>query len=106
MTKATTKSPEVAEADTTNPRAVSAPLVASTEIQKVVPGSPEDANNYAEVVRSRARGHYDGVREVGDVFANDRNLPTYPEDPNSWIEDADRPADWEAQEKAAARSRR
>lgn len=71
-----------------------------------VPGSPEDTTEYAELVRARYRGHYDGVKEVGVVFSNDRNLPTYPEDPNSWFEDAEREADWEAKEKAAARRRR
>lgn len=59
----------------------------------VVPGSKDDKTEYAELVRARAKGEYNGLREKGDIFDNDRNLPTYPEDPNGWFEDADTPAE-------------
>lgn len=61
---------------------------------------------YAEVVRARLRGHYDGIREIGEVFENPRNLPTYPQDTTSWFEDAELDPEWEAKEAAARRSRR
>jgi hypothetical protein len=72
---------------------------------KVRPGSTADDTEYAELVRARSKGEYNGVRVKGDVFANERNLPTYPEDPDSWIEDADRSVDWEAEEKKANQRR-
>ncbi len=94
-----------------------APIQPSTPLQSVqvlmptqsqvnagpAPGSDEDDTEYAAVVRARYKGHYDGVRERGDVFDNVRNLPTYPEDKNSWFEDASRPVDWEISEQSAGR---
>lgn len=53
----------------------------------------EDKTEYAYDVRARFKGEYDGLREKGDVFENSKNLPTYPEDPNSWFEDADKPSE-------------
>jgi hypothetical protein len=81
---------------------------AASEASRVAPrpGDANDETEYAEVVRARSKGHYDGVREVGDVFSNPRNLPTYPEDPKSWFEDADRPLDWEEKERAGRRRAR
>lgn len=73
---------------------------------KVRPGSTADDTEYAEAVRARSKGEYNGLREKGDIFPNDRNLPTYPEDPASWIEDAERDPDWEAKEKANQRRAR
>lgn len=89
-----------------NPRAASVPLTAAYSVPKVAPGSVEDKTEYALNVRARSKGHYDGVKEIGEVFENDRNLPTYPEDPTSWIEDASREPDWEVKEKAEKRTRR
>jgi len=100
-----------------NPHAVSRPLE-SSDVKKlpadpllvkngrVRPGSDADTTEYAEIVRARAKGEYGGIKEKGEVFNNDRNLPTFPEDPASWFEDADRPVDWEAQEKAQKRRAR
>lgn len=73
---------------------------------KVRPGSTADKTEYAELVRARGKGEYNGLKAKGDVFANDRNLPTFPEDPESWIEDADRDSEWEAKEKAEKRRNR
>jgi len=73
---------------------------------QVRPGSTADTNDYAEIVRARSKGEYNGLKEKGAVFNNDRNLPTYPEDPASWIEDADRDPEWEAKEKANQRRAR
>jgi hypothetical protein len=57
----------------------------------IVPGSKDDTTEYAYDIRARAKGEYDGLREKGDVFENTKNLPTWPEDPNSWFEDASNP---------------
>lgn len=73
---------------------------------QVRPGSTADKTDYAMLVRARDKGEYNGLKKKGDVFANDRNLPTYPEDPASWIEDADRDPEWEAKEKANQRRAR
>ncbi|KPU94703.1 hypothetical protein APR50_10495 [Variovorax paradoxus] len=88
-----------------NPRAVSQPLQSSLIAKGIQPGSSEDDTEYAEVVRARAKGEYGGIKEKGEVFPNDRNLPTYPEDPTSWFEDAEHDPDWEAKEKASKRRR-
>lgn len=100
-----------------NPRAASAPLESAavkklpadpllTKNGKVRPGSSADDTEYAELVRARAKGEYGGIKEKGEVFNNDRNLPTYPEDPASWFEDADRDVNWEDQDKPARRKAR
>lgn len=47
------------------------------------------APKYAHRVRAVRKGHYGGLREAGEAFENDLNLPTYPEDPNSWFEAAE-----------------
>jgi hypothetical protein len=91
-----------------------APIHPSQPLQSVVvlpaaqPAAEEDDTEYAELVRARYKGHYDGVREAGEVFNNTRNLPTYPEDKNSWFEDASKPVDWESQQapRGARRARR
>lgn len=70
------------------------------------PGGPLDETEYAVQVRARERGEYNGLREKGDVFDNDRNLPTYPEDPRSWFEDASLDPNWEAIERAKSNKRR
>lgn len=67
------------------------------------PAAAEDTTEYAELVRARSKGHYDGIREKGEVFDNPRNLPTYPEDKNSWFEDADRDPEWELKAKSTGR---
>lgn len=82
------------------------PTAAAAADGKFAPGSADDDTEYAELVRARYKGHYDGVREPGEVFNNARNLPTYPEDRNSWFEDADRDPEWEAKEQSASRRRR
>lgn len=83
--------------------AASAPLAGSQVVAQPATPAEEDETEYAEIVRARVKGHYDGIREVGEVFNNDRNLPTYPEDPNSWFEDADRDPEWEIKAKTASR---
>lgn len=74
-----------------NPRAASQPL-SSVPMFVQVKQEPveEDTTEYAERVRARQKGHYNGLREVGDIFENVNNLKTYPEDPNSWFEDAEK----------------
>jgi len=69
------------------------------------PPAEEDTAEYAETVRARSKGHYDGIREKGEVFENSRNLATYPEDKNSFFEDADRDPEWEVKAKVASRRR-
>ena len=64
-----------------NPKPV-APPAAPVAQEVVVP------YEYAFEVRARQKGEYDGIKEVGEVFDNTKNLPTYPEDRNSWFEDA------------------
>lgn len=41
---------------------------------------------YAKRVVAFRKGHYDGIKEVGEEFDNTLNLPTYPEDPHSWFQ--------------------
>lgn len=74
-----------------NPRAVVQPVAPVPVVVQVPPPAPVDTTEYAYRVRARQKGHYAGLREVGDVFDNDLNLPTYPQDPASWFEDADAP---------------
>jgi len=77
-----------------NPNAVTSELQAVTvAVAPAADLAPVEPIEYAEVVRARSKGHYGEIREVGDVFANDQNLATYPEDPNSWFEDADKPTE-------------
>jgi len=83
----------------------SAPLQPVHVLVQQAPPAEVDDTEYAETVRARAKGHYDGIREKGEVFENSRNLPTYPSDPNSWFEDADLDPEWEVKEKAAKRRR-
>lgn len=76
----------------TNPRAFSQPVTSVPMLVQVQQEpKPADDTEYAERVRARSKGHYDGLREMGDVFDNPQNLATYPEDPNSWFEDATKP---------------
>lgn len=53
------------------------------------PGSRSDPRkaDFKHPMRVRAirKGEYNGVREVGDEFDNDRNLAPYPEDEKSWF---------------------
>lgn len=44
---------------------------------------------YAQRVRAIRKGEYNGVKEAGEEFDNDRNLATYPEDKDSWFEAAE-----------------
>jgi hypothetical protein len=63
---------------------------------KAAPAKPTasaDAVQAAEVtrkypieVRARTRCYYGQIREEGEKFANDLDLPVYPEDPHSNIE--------------------
>lgn len=76
----------------------SAPIVPTEAPDPIVVAAAPAAKaaknvEYAFDVRARFKGEYDGLREKGDLFENTKNLPTYPEDPNSWFEDADKPAD-------------
>lgn len=69
---------------------VSAPL----QTVEVLGGPEKSAKaknqpKYAERVVARQKGHYDGIKEVGEEFDNTQNLPTYPEDPTSWFEAAE-----------------
>lgn len=49
----------------------------------------EEEVKYARRVVAFRKGEYGGVKDVGEEFDNTNNLPTYPEDPDSWFQAAD-----------------
>lgn len=48
----------------------------------------EEEVKYARRVVAFRKGEYGGVKDVGEEFDNTNNLPTYPEDPDSWFQAA------------------
>lgn len=65
----------------------------------------EEQVKYARRVVAFRKGEYGGVKDVGEEFDNDKNLPTYPEDPESWFQAADE-GDRKASEKRAPEMRK
>lgn len=73
-------------------RQASAPLRSSDVADPAARGTVDEGEEkveYARRVVAFKKGDYNGVKEVGEEFDNDRNLPTYPEDPDAWFQAAD-----------------
>lgn len=71
------------------PNAASQPLQSPEVLGASTKREGKTTVKYATRVRAIRKGEYNGVKEVGEEFDNDRNLPTYPDDETSWFEAAE-----------------
>ncbi len=71
------------------PEQPSAPLASAEVLGGPGKSAKTKEKQYPRLVRAIRKGEYNGVKEVGEEFDNDRNLAPFPEDPNSWFESAE-----------------